>query len=716
MSDVVRRFRRDEGGIAVLFVIVAGVMLLFTAFVVDVANWFEHRRHLQVQVDAGALAAGQEFTGCFQDPATTNKKVAGTAHQYAGDPDFSTYWTTLFSSPPTTPVLPVPPGPYNRQVDKPSRVALALNSATYPLGSTDFSTDLRPDLTGVQSTPCDSLILDVKAKDVGIPSFFAKVIPDSVNPIDVHAKARVEIRQVEALSGFLPWAIPEVDPKHVAVAFINEANGNLIRVFELTNPPGGVTVLNGTPVDLWQGSQPDVDMAKHTGMIVITSRLGSLPTDPTFSVGGTLAQICTQAKTACYLGNTTTSASSMLFIRGNNTATGGTVDAPLLGNVTLTPGNCTENSAPYFLVEANCNVGVEATVDFGSACLPDPSASPCNASVHAIGPGCGGSTNLTFSAGKWSAVCGNPRIAPKSGQNPIRIGWSSNPTGPDSFSGTFPDDPAGRVYAKDDNGGPIEYVSVTPNPAPSTSPQPISVSVGVPPSLQVSNKLDPSVLLRFKERNGPDTQQIDCDASPRGPDEEIGTGCMTTYGIDEDGICPPEYDEGNELPPSTFKPTPIPTCAAVRPGSVQSMVDGLAYRFENPAQPYGSCPPNNWPDNANEDVPGPEDPRWQILIVTDFSAFKAPPGQDPVVPVLKWAGFYVTGWDLSSKTNGCADDPTTAKDDGNDPHPLGYGSNQDNGDVWGHFVNYVPFLPGATASEHFCNFNEIGVCIAVLTE
>jgi Putative Flp pilus-assembly TadE/G-like len=685
-----------------LFAVVAFAMLLVAAFVIDVGNWWEHRRHLQVQVDDGAIAAGQEFTGCYQDPDQSNANIQRVARQFAGDPAFSTSF-------------PGYGAPYNLQVDDPDRVVLNLNRATYPPSGPDFdpSYDLNSTIPDIQYLPCDALTLEVKAKDRDVPTFFGGVVPAPAQLVDIRARARIEIHQVETLSGFLPWAIPEVDPKHVAVIFMNEGTGTEIMAFELVKE-AGTTILNGTPVQLWNGSQAALDMERQTGMIVVTSRLGSDPADPAFSVGGTPDAICSQPKTACYSDSSVPidPTSGLIFVRANQDANGGAWNAPVLGEVTLLPGDCTEDSAPFYLVEADCHVGVHATVDFGAACGADPSANPCRASVTAIGAGCGGSTNLAFSGGTWSATCGNPKIAANSGKNPIRIEWSSHNPGPgtpNSASATFPDSPASRVYAKDDNAGPIEYVRVVPNPAAGGGPQAVSVSVGVPPSLQVANKLDPAILLRFKQRNGPNTQQVDCDEAPTGPEDEIGKGCQTFYQVDDDGICPPEYDEGPELPPNVppNPPVPVPSCAAVRPGSVDSMDKGLAYRWENPAQPYGSCPPNNWPKTATDPIPGSGDPRWVILLVTDIAAFKANPGQDPVVPILKWAGFYVTGWDISAKTNGCPD---------NDPHPLGYPSNKDNGDVWGHFVNYVPFIPGSTPDKKFCNFTEIGICIAVLTE
>jgi len=49
----------ERGGVLVMFALFAPVLILFMAFVLDVGNWFEHKRHLQLQADAGALAAAQ---------------------------------------------------------------------------------------------------------------------------------------------------------------------------------------------------------------------------------------------------------------------------------------------------------------------------------------------------------------------------------------------------------------------------------------------------------------------------------------------------------------------------------------------------------------------------------------------------------------------------------------------------------------------------------
>ena len=52
----------------------------------DVGNWYVHKRHLQTQVDAAALASAPQFVGCFQrSPPAANLAIASRALAYAGD-------------------------------------------------------------------------------------------------------------------------------------------------------------------------------------------------------------------------------------------------------------------------------------------------------------------------------------------------------------------------------------------------------------------------------------------------------------------------------------------------------------------------------------------------------------------------------------------------------------------------------------------------------
>ena len=62
MTRLLRRLRDDERGS--VLILVAGflpVAVLLAAWVIELGNGAEHRRQLQLQADAGALAAAQEF-------------------------------------------------------------------------------------------------------------------------------------------------------------------------------------------------------------------------------------------------------------------------------------------------------------------------------------------------------------------------------------------------------------------------------------------------------------------------------------------------------------------------------------------------------------------------------------------------------------------------------------------------------------------------------
>ena len=90
--------RAERGSIMVMAAVMIPVFLLLTALVMDVGNWYTHKRQLQGRADAGALAAGVEYAknwkACVQtaDPllrASTAVEIADAAREYAGDPEAS---------------------------------------------------------------------------------------------------------------------------------------------------------------------------------------------------------------------------------------------------------------------------------------------------------------------------------------------------------------------------------------------------------------------------------------------------------------------------------------------------------------------------------------------------------------------------------------------------------------------------------------------------
>ena len=65
-----RRGLGERGAALVIVVVWLPVLLLVLMFVVDVGNWFVHKRHLQMQADAAALAGGAHFGDCFSPDPT----------------------------------------------------------------------------------------------------------------------------------------------------------------------------------------------------------------------------------------------------------------------------------------------------------------------------------------------------------------------------------------------------------------------------------------------------------------------------------------------------------------------------------------------------------------------------------------------------------------------------------------------------------------------
>src|SRR5919198_1202805 len=226
MMNRPRAFRSDRGAVLVLVAVWMASAVALVTFVVDVGHWFEHKRHLQVQADAGALAAGDLFNKCITASAadrassssTANQTLITEARKYSGD-------TVNYAS------------ALNAQVNNRSNVTVLINSDKFANdGGTDFSDPKGP--------PCQAEYVDVKATDASLPWFFAN---------------------------------------------------NLVS--------GGLQL-----------------------------------------------------------------------IHGYSTTSVGTLTNPVVRNVSLYNVTCSDNSAPYFVVNGGCTFGVRAQVDFGTGATPPPGA------------------------------------------------------------------------------------------------------------------------------------------------------------------------------------------------------------------------------------------------------------------------------------------------------------------------------------------------------
>ncbi|HEX6714849.1 MAG TPA: Tad domain-containing protein, partial [Thermoleophilaceae bacterium] len=307
IANFLARLHRDEGG-SVLLVVVSFLPLtiFLAAWVIDFGNGAEHRRHLQLQADAGVLAAAQELNGCFLDATGANADVETEALSYSGEDH----------------------NPQIGAVDAQSRVTTKINA-------TDYATASYSD-----GDPCDTGFVDLKLTESDSPGFF---IFDPSNEFRAHA--RVKAFTLSSTNKLLPVAVPDPDPRSAAVTFVDETTGTILATKTLSR--------NGSQngMAIWDNSTAPVTVpitAEHVGVRVALS--------------GSTSTTCGEPLVTCY--DLTSGTRGLVHIRGWTAAGTGTPTAPLARSVTLTPGTCPD---PYFVNAAvSCTIGVNAAIDFGA--------------------------------------------------------------------------------------------------------------------------------------------------------------------------------------------------------------------------------------------------------------------------------------------------------------------------------------------------------------
>ena len=580
---------REDGGIVVLAAMLMPVVLLFLSFTVDIGNWWVHKRHLQLQVDAAALAGGALLGQCFTDPVAANTAIQTEATRFGGGAGSS----------------------YNGQVGGVNQGAITLlyQSKTYAAGA------VAPDDTQTEA-PCDTanLSFDVKASEAGLPLIFQ--IPGLSDITAINAHARVELKQVEVQEGMLPVAVPDLRFNYVFATFVNEVTGAELGTVQLSKAGS-----SGAD-QLWNTVTP-ISVSIPSAHVGVRIRLVG-GADPTAACGALF--------TECY---DTDSANGVVHIRGWSTGT-----APTVRDAWLLAGSCAPDA--YFAA-ADCSAGIQADVDLGphpltgAGVTADVWASVDGAGHYPLTPA--GTSGLVT----WTATSGLPISV--SGPHTVELNWTWEQTtgtwtgktctdknnNPCKASGTF--GTVQRAFVAGGRSGPLRRVQVFEsgvtsygsNSFETGTSHTLGVSLAVTGSLKVQSlATDPIVELRV---TGSQNQSVDCDPAISNLRDEINQGCGPAYKINKTLACP-AYNVLWGLP------EPWECVKTQTGGAVGQVEHGMKDRILGGSN---SCTaPINWPNYDSDD------PRIVPLIITPFGTFSGS-GND-IVPVIDFAAFYVVGW------------------------------------------------------------------------
>jgi hypothetical protein len=535
------RVGSEDGGIIILVALLLMSFALVGSIAIDVGNWYVHKRHLQTQVDAAALAGGGLFGLCFSQPATAYTEMKNEATRYSG------VGATDLTYP-------------NTQVGGANQGAVSMlyQSKTYASGGP------AADDTEV-GDPCltSHLMFDVKGTEQALPTLIPFPGLDSLGTVRTHA--RVQLKKIVVFKGSLPLAVPEVSPKHVTATFVDDT-GAVVSSFELTGPTASGSL------NAWTGTG---SVAVPAGAM-LGVRIGV----------GQAAGVCSAAnKTGgtgfvCYDYSQFTT--GLASIAGYSAA--GTPAAPAKSSFEVWP--VTACSGSSFFSETSlaagatdCATAVQAKLHFASGTVLPADVETFTATVS--GPaGFKVTSPLTQSGGVWSTGYTIP-IPVDSGPYDVSLDWKYKAGGKKSFATVQ------RIYSASDDAGPVKVVTLTTASAGTAysldaGTQTVGVNVALEGSLRLSKPTE-TVMLRLT--GGSRSSAIECDGSGAAEFKAaIINGCTTPYQINDAGICP-----------DPAAPSPK-DCAPTKTGAVAGpTLQGLDERFS-------ACPAYNWPTYEPDDA------------------------------------------------------------------------------------------------------------------
>lgn len=701
----------EQGGVLVVVAVAMASIIALVMFVIETGNWFEHKRHLQLQADAAALAGGS----AFKFPGCDDSQIYALTRQYAGVRDG------------------VYAAPYNMQVGgtPDANVKILVNSTGY------WSDGARDDYTDV-GTPCNAKFVDVKMTELDLPWFFDLPFVPAIN-----AHARVSLVELTELRGVAPVGVRDIAPLSGAVLFIDEEAppaSRLLGVKYLTR------IGSSGGLNTWSNVDDPVPFqfpqsAKVSAVIAFSSE--GPPDSPRMSISGTADEICNQPHVDCYdapsdpVTGAVTINGGILFLHGYSSAATPGDGTPVVRDATLSSSDCPDLYGYFTYATADCHVTLTAVFD---------STHPLSdVQLTAFGGGCG--NNGCTMSGAGNIRTASIPITAESGLNPITVRWIARKT-PDvgtppvvcgnSFNNSNPCNGSfgvvQRAYAgTDDLSGPIRVAHLFNMDSPEYPPCPNlsyvpacnSYETKKPHRFAVEVKLagalatsvnDPPVALRVV--GGSQTGALDCDKNSNFR-TELAQGCdhLFTKNKDPNLACAATNRTDQFNSPEPWDCVPIETGGDVGQ-FVQAMQDRVlngssqcpawvgppadppnGRNYWNPQKLDPLSPEPHYPWGPADNGPGPEgDNRIVNVFMVPFGSFRGS-GRDKPVPIVNFGTFYITGWGGS----GGNADPCP----GADFAPKGY--------LVGHFINYT-VNSGQGGGSGICDLFGVNPCIAVLTK
>jgi len=659
--------RGSSGAVLVLTALMLPVLIGMGGLVVDVGNWFAHKRHLQVQADAAALAGAGKFKFPCVDAPIEAEAANYSGIEFSGGTGYN-------------PLTTATKGDLHRL-----RVAgdqtTGLNRTTFwrePGDSSPLDPDVR---TG---RPCAAKMIDVKLTEAGLPWLTRNLL--KVPYID--AQARVDIRRQTTAKNLVPLGVPNPEPKKARAFFVDESKLPGQAGYEIASTE---LVRNGAQglLALWNNTAAPLPVTISAPRIGVRVALGDSSTPLT----GSYATVCALPLVKCF---DTGTANGLTNIRGW-AATASTAAAPAVArDVTLVAGTCGDG---YFnALTAACAFGVRATVDFFGSSFAPGAAKPAGAKLEAMRSGSATKFAMTYDqpTGTWSTT-GIPLATTADGPVTIDLVWSTgcNAQG-NSCTKTGTITNVQRTFEGSDLlSGPVALATVSQTGVAGansfqvgTTPN-LVVNIGLTGSLAVAQTVnDPKVTLKFEQ--GGLTGFLDCDPNISKVEDEIFAGCAPQYTINTGNLCP-------------YASTPL-QCVPVETGNkVGHVGPGLNHRILG-AEKANVCTNKNHWSEFNTGLPD-GDPRIIQVFITPQGAFDG--SGNGQVPIVDFAAFYVTGWEGSgSSHNPCQDLP------GSDPL---HDDPANKGEIVGHFIKYIDLANPEGAADDPCDFNSLSPCVAVFT-